>query len=179
MAGETLARRYAQAVFDLASEGHKVAEVGRDLRVAWDAMQEEESVVRFFYAPVIDRAEKQKVLLDAFRGKVEEIALHTLLLLVRKRRERLLPELVRQYGILEQRARGVETIVVRSARRLPADELKSLVERLSKIYGKTFEVQQFVEPNLLGGVRIRLGDVAIDGTVSGKLDELRRTLLSS
>ena len=178
MADETLARRYAQAVFDLASENEKVAQVGRDLRVAWDGMQEEESVVRFFYAPVIDRREKQKVLVDAFRGKVEDIALHTLLLLVRKRRERLLPELLRQYGKLEQQARGVETLHVRSARRLPADELKTLVERLSKVYGKTFEVQQYVEPNLLGGVRIRIGDVAIDGTVSGKLDELRRTLLT-
>lgn len=177
MADEKLAHRYAQAVFDLASEAGNVVGVGSDLRTAWDAMNAEESAVRFFYAPVIDRAEKQKVLLEAFSGKISDIALHTLLLLVRKRRERLLPEILRQYGLLEQAARGAEPLLVTSARRLPREELALLVERLSRIYGKRFEVEERVDPRLLGGVRIRMGDVAIDGTVEGRLEDLVRPLL--
>jgi F-type H+-transporting ATPase subunit delta len=177
MADEKLSRRYAQAIFALATEDAKVAEVGSDLRTAWDAMKAEESAVQFFYAPVIDRAEKQKVLLDAFSGKISDVALHTLLLLVRKRRERLLPEILRQYAMLERAARGAEPLVVTSARKLPDEELKLLVERLSRIYGKRFEVEQRVDPRLLGGVRIRMGDVAIDGTVEGRLEDLVRPLL--
>jgi F-type H+-transporting ATPase subunit delta len=178
MADETLARRYAQAVFDLATQSGKVAEVGRDLRTVWDAMKTDQSTVRFFYAPIIDRKEKQKILLDAFSRKIEELSLHTLLLLVRKHRERLLPELVRQYGMLEREGRGEKPLIVASARKLPKHELESLVQRLEKMYGKRFEVEERIDPNLLGGVRIRMGDVAIDGTVAGRLGELSRTLFS-
>jgi F-type H+-transporting ATPase subunit delta len=178
VADETLARRYAQAVFDLASEAGKIAETGRDLRTAWDAMQEDDGVVRFFFAPIIDRNEKQKVLVDAFSGKIETLALHTMLLLVRKRRERILPELLRQYTDLERASRGEEALIITSARKLPRKELDELVAALSKKYGKKFDVEERVDTSLLGGVRIRMGDVAIDGTVAGKLNELSRTLYS-
>lgn len=178
MPNEALAKRYAQAVFDLASEGSNVPGVGRDLRTVWNAMKEDDGVVRFFFAPVIERTQKGKVLVDAFKGKIDPIALHTLLLLVRKRRERLLPELLQQYAALETAARGAEPLIISSARKLPESELKTLVERLSKVYNKRFEVEERVEPSLLGGVRIRMGDVAIDGTVAGKLNELSRTLFT-
>src|SRR5438105_2915761 len=122
MANETLARRYAQAIFDLANETKKTGEVGRNLRTIWDAMREEDNVVRFFFAPIVDRVEKQKVLTEAFLGKIEEIALHSLLLLVRKRRERLLPEILTQYEALEQAARGAEPLSITSARALSKAE---------------------------------------------------------
>jgi F-type H+-transporting ATPase subunit delta len=52
------------------------------------------------------------------------------------------------------------------------------VNRLQSIYGKKFEVRQVVDPNLIGGVRITMGDRRIDGTISGQLDALARTLFS-
>lgn len=179
MPNEKLARRYAQAIFALAGEAGKIDEVGRDLHTVWDAMREDPSVVRFFVAPIIDRAEKAQILLDAFSGKIEELALHTLLLLVRKRRERLLPEIFAQYEALVQAARGAEPLSITTAHELPKAELDDIVARLSKVYGKKFDAVQHVEPSLLGGVRVRMGDVAIDGTVEGKLEELSRTLFST
>ena len=179
MANETLARRYAQAIFELAREAGNVERVGSDLHVVWDALQADEQSRRFFLAPVIDRIEKQTLLIDAFAGKIEDLALHALLLLAGKRRERFLPEILVQYDGLQRAERGVEPLVISSAHELSDEELATLTARLSRIYGKQFEVQQNVDASLLGGMKIKMGDVAVDGTVAGKLDELSRSLFTT
>ena len=178
MANETVARRYALAVFQLAEEARAVDTVGTDLHVLGDAIYDDQTTKGFFLSPVIDRKEKERVLESAFAGKAHDIALHTVLLLVRKRREALLTEIVRQYDALQLKARGEEPLTVTSAKELPAAELRALVGRLEKLYGKKFSVTQTVQPNLIGGVRIMMGDRRIDGTVEGRLEELTRTLFA-
>jgi F-type H+-transporting ATPase subunit delta len=178
MANETVARRYALAVFQLADEAQAVDAVGRDLHVLNDAIYEDETSKGFFLSPVIDRKEKERLLSDAFAGRAHDIALHTVLLLVRKRREALLGEIVRQYDDLQLQARGEEPLAITSAKQLSTDELRSLVDRLEKLYGKKFSVTQSVQPGLIGGVRIMMGDRRIDGTVEGRLEELTRTLFA-
>jgi F-type H+-transporting ATPase subunit delta len=178
MANETLARRYALAIFDLAQERGAVPVVGSDLRTIADGIFEDEATKGFFLSPVIDRKEKERILTMAFEGKTHEVALHALLLLVRKRREALLREIVKQYAELEMQARGVEALMVTSAKQLSPDQLQALVTRLEKIYDKKFEVTQRVDPQLIGGVRITIGDRRVDGSVEGRLEELTRTLFA-
>jgi F-type H+-transporting ATPase subunit delta len=178
MANETVARRYALAVFQLADEAHAVDAVGKDLHAIRDAIYEDETTKGFFLSPVIDRKEKERLLSSAFDRKAHEIALNTLLLLVRKRREALLREIVQQYDALQLQARGEDSLTITSAKQLSGDELRALVQRLEKLYGKKFSVTQTVQPNLIGGVRIMMGDRRIDGTVEGRLEELTRTLFA-
>lgn len=178
MANETVARRYALAIFQLASDANKVETVGRDLNAVARAVGDDAATQTFFLSPVVDRKEKERVLLQTFSGKVDDVALHALLLLVRKRREALLREIVRQYAQLEMDARGAERLTVTSARDLSGEELHQLVSRLERLYGKKFDVTQRVDPKLIGGVRLTMGDRRIDGSVEGRLDELSRTLFA-
>lgn len=179
MISEKLARRYAQAVFSLASDANAIERVGDDLAAIAAVLEGAPQVATFFVAPVVDRAEKERVLLTAFGGKVGEIALHALLLLVRKRREPLLSALVEQYRKLQLARRGEDALTVASARPLSGAELQALVARLERIYGKKFEVTQVVDPALIGGVRVLMGDRRIDGSVSGRLEALSRTLFAT
>ncbi|MDQ6931893.1 MAG: ATP synthase F1 subunit delta [Candidatus Eremiobacteraeota bacterium] len=178
MATEAVARRYAQAVFGLASEQRVVERVGKELRVIDDAIVGDESTKRFFLAPVVERKEKEQVILAAFGGKAHAIAVHALLLLVRKRREALLREIVEQYDKLEVAARGTEPMTVTTARALRDDELRSIVARLEHLYAKKFNVAVRIDPRLIGGVRITMGDRRVDGSIAGRLDELSRTLFA-
>ena len=90
MVSQTLARRYAVAIASVARDQNAVERVGDDLAAAARAIGEKPMVAEFFVAPVIDRPEKERVLNATFEGRVHTIALHSLLLLVQKRRERLL-----------------------------------------------------------------------------------------
>lgn len=175
MPNETLARRYASAVFQLAKEAGTVAGVQHDLHTFVQSLDADESVRKFFRSPVVDRKEKETILAQAF-DKLDPIALHTILLLVRKRRESLVEEIVVQYDALEREARGAQTLLVTSARELSASELDAIVAKLAAKFHTAFDVTQTVDPTLIGGVRITVGDMLADGTVAGRLDDIARLL---
>jgi F-type H+-transporting ATPase subunit delta len=175
MPNEKLARRYATAIFQLASDAGEIDGVGHDLHTFVAALAADAEVNRFFRSPVVDRNEKSAVIGQAF-DKLHDIALHAILLLIRKRREALAPEIVAQYDILEREARGAQTLNITSARPISKGELDDLVAKLAAAFKTTFDVTQSVEPDLIGGIRITVGDKRIDGTIAGRLDDLARML---
>lgn len=172
----TLARRYAVAVYALAVERNAVERIGADLERIASIVDLDERTKQFFLAPVISRDEKERVLAKAFDGHVDEVAFHTLLLLVRKHRETLLASILEEYRALQLAGRGVESLTIASARPLSGDALKRLVERVEAVYGKRFEPRLVVDATLVGGARLMMGDRLIDGTVAGRLDEIARQL---
>jgi F-type H+-transporting ATPase subunit delta len=175
MPNEKLARRYASAIFQLAAEAQAVPAVGHDLHTFVAALAADNDVNKFYRSPVVDRKEKAAVIAQAF-DKLNVIALHAILLLIQKRRETLAPEIVAQYDILERQGRGAQTLQVTSARPLAKADLDDLVAKLSAAFKTPFDVTQSVDPELIGGVRLTMGDKRIDGTIAGRLDDLARML---
>lgn len=77
---------------------------------------------------------------------------------------------------MERAARGVEIVTIQSARPLAAADRTRLLAQLEAIYRKKFEVTEVVNPSLIGGLRIVMGDRRIDATISGRLSALARDL---
>ena len=179
MVNETLARRYATAIFSLAAQRGATDSVGTELERISNTIQGDALAKEFFVAPIVSRADKERVLTATFGSSVQEVSMHAVLLLVRKRREALLPTIVAEYRKMQLQARGEEALTVTTARAMDPNELRAVVERLERLYGKKFEAKQVVDPNVIGGMRILMGDRRIDGTVSGRLDELARTLFGA
>ena len=175
MANETVARRYATAVFSLAKERDAVQDVQHDLHTVTATFDSDETIAKFFRSPVVDRKEKAEIIGRAF-DKLHELALHTVLLLVRKRREALLDEIVNQYDLLEAQARNALTLRIETAKELSQPEIDDIVRRLAATFKSSFDVKQVVNPALIGGVRITMGDRRIDGSLAGRLDDLAHLL---
>jgi F-type H+-transporting ATPase subunit delta len=176
MVSRTLARRYAVAVASLAAEQKVVDRVAEDLKALSAALSTPGLVREFFVSPVIDRPAKERVLLQILDGKIHPVSLHTVLLLVRKRREVLLGAMVDEYLALERAARGVETLTLESARPLDRAEYGRLIARFEAVYGKKFEVTEVLDRSLIGGLRVMIGDRRIDDSIAGRLDALAREL---
>jgi len=176
MGNETVGRRYAVAIFNLARESQAVESVGRDLRAAKVAIYGNDGVRRFYLSPVFPRSQKEALLKEAFGNSLSATALHALLLLVRKRREALLPAIASEYDKLALDAAGKEPLEIVTAHELAQSELNTIVVRLSRVYGKSFDVTQRIDPELLGGVRLTMGDRRVDGSLAGRLDDIARRL---
>ncbi|MGB6520465.1 MAG: ATP synthase F1 subunit delta [Candidatus Cybelea sp.] len=176
MVNQTLARRYAVAVDMIARERAIGEKIAADLTAIAAAIGDRGKIYEFFSSPVVPRPDTERLLTEAVGEKVDPVALHTLLLLVRKRRESLLGALVKEFLALQRAARGAETLVMTSARPLERHEYVELVAKLERAYGKKFEVTQEVDPKLIGGVRLMMGDRRIDASIAGRLDSLAREL---
>lgn len=178
MANETLARRYATAIFDLAMQAKIADRVGDELQGVCDMIFANELMTEFFVAPIIDRGVKESTLHAALSARLHDLSLHTILLLVRKRRESLLPEIIVQYRNLQRSARGAEPLIIATAVPLTQEQTSELVGTLSTTYSKTFDVTCSVDTDLIGGVRVTMSDKRIDGSVAGRLESLTRSLLA-
>ena len=174
---DSIAKRYTDAVFALARERGETARVGDDLAAVAAVLAADEPGRAFFASPVIQREEKAKAVIAVFEGRVHEITLHLLLLLVRKRRESLITAIAEQYAAALREERGETPLTVVSARALSQSALAALKARLDGIFRKNFQVSQRVDSTLIGGLQLQFGDRRYDGSIDGRLTALASQLL--
>lgn len=173
----TLARRYAGALFETARQADVVDRVESDLGMITYSLQTMPRLSEVLNHPLISRARKKGIASDIFRGKVEDVTLRFLDLVIEKRREEILPEVEPEYVRLANEHRGVITVAVTSAVPLTGDEVKALKAKLDEFTGKNADLELSEDPDLIGGLTIRIGDTVIDGSVRGYLASLREQML--
>lgn len=173
-----VAKRYAKALFELASASGSVQQVESQLKLIVDATGQNEDLEKFLSLPGIDPAAKIKLLKDSFGSEVSELVYQTLELMIERGRQLGIPNLYEAYVKIAGEALGQAHAVVYAAQQLSDDELASVATQFGQVTGKKIIAQQIVNPALLGGVQVRIGDRLYDGSLSGKLERLQKTLNS-
>lgn len=179
MLKDSIAQRYSTALFSLAKERSEVPHVSAELDSFVRALDSDQELSDFYASPVVDRNVKEQILHSVLDGRAGELTLNFLVLLVRKRRENLLPIVARQMHEMLDREAGRQPAAIGSPMPLDQLQLDELKARLSKVYGSDIIPDTRVTPDLLGGLVVQVGDRYVDASVSGKLEELRRHLLAT
>lgn len=174
MRPSTTARRYAEAAFAVARRDGDLVGWLQDLQAADEALQDPE-VGNFFRDPDVSREDKLATLGKLIR-EVRPHVLNLLRLLAVRQRLYLLPNVVAEFARLEHEARGIDEAHVTVARAVSAAERQDIVRRLEQLTGKKVEIHVQVDPAILGGIVVRIGDRLIDGSVAGRLVRLRQEM---
>lgn len=172
-----IARRYAAALFDVTASTNTQHHVEADFAALKPLLSEGNMFAKMLASPLLSRSEQEKAVLAVLKhGKAHAKTSEFLGLLARKKRLRLLAEIIAQYEGMLSKARGELPVEIVSALPLKEKDASSIGERLSKIYGKQVKLAVKQNTGLLGGVVITIGSLQLDGSLSGKLQRLRNKL---
>lgn len=174
---QTAARVYAKALFDIAVAGGALSQVSDELNAVRSALMGLDPELRgFFDMPQLRRDDKRRMINSAFGSRVSRPVLGLLNVLVEKRRESLLDTIVSEFDDLVDQHTGRVQASVTSARKLDADLADALRAALEQRTQRQVVLRQRVDPDVLGGIRVSLGDLVLDGTIRRGLSDMRRTL---
>jgi F-type H+-transporting ATPase subunit delta len=177
MSGEAVARRYARAVFELARDEGRVAEIARELGAFAEAYESSSDFRAMAHTPALGDSDREAVVREmASRLGVSETARRTVTLLAERQRLSVLPDLVRQLRELADDHLGVIRARVKSARALSPAYVERLKQRIEEATGKQVLLEVTEDPSLIAGVLTEIGDRVIDGSVRGRLNRLADSL---
>jgi F-type H+-transporting ATPase subunit delta len=176
-ARKSTARRYAEAIFEIADRDGNVETWLEQLQTIASVVSDE-SIVRGLEDPNVPIERRLAALAGAVgSGMVPQMS-NLLPLIVRRRRVGMLPQIAREFRRLYNKKAGIVEATAVSAAPLDEHELTALRSRLEQMTGARIELDTRVDPSLLGGIQVRLGDRLIDGSVRGRLERLRNRLAS-
>jgi F-type H+-transporting ATPase subunit delta len=170
------AKRYADALFQLGKEKGTLEEYGKDLRIVKEVFEDNEELYDFLLHPKVDGTQKEKLITDSLQGLHTDVV-NTMKLLVQRHRTTLIPSIVDAFVERVNDALGIEVATVYSVRELTNDEKEALKVSFSKRIGKsTLEFENVIDPELMGGIKVRVGNTIYDGSLSGKLQRIERDI---
>jgi F-type H+-transporting ATPase subunit delta len=171
----TIARPYAEALFS-AARAQSAADTWLPLLVVLDQAVADPQVASLTGDPRLSNDQKFDLIIAVVRAKLPSQIAAFLHLVIDNDRLSILPEVASQFRRLKNDADGTADCLIESAFALSDTQLADLLKRLGSKFSGRLKPQVRVEPQLIGGVRITVGDRVLDGSVRARLDAMRTQL---
>ncbi len=168
------ASRYAKSLIELADEQGALEEVNDDMRLFNEVCEENYEFRLMLKNPVIKHDKKRQILNEVFKGKVHKLTLAIFDIITRKNREPILPSIAKEFILQYNVKKGIEVATVTTAVPLSDDLREEIREIVLKVGGrKSVELKEIIDPELIGGFILKVGDKQIDDSLQSKLKMLR------
>ena len=174
----TTSREYAEALFELAVQADVTQETSEGVETVISALMQMPEYRALLASPAISKEERLNALDTAFRGKIPDILLAILRMMVSRGHVSALSGMARDYEELARGYRGESMAVVTSAVPLKEAETVVLREKLEKKLARKITLQCQVNPDLIGGILVEVDGRVIDGSIRNKLDEIKEVMNS-
>ena len=178
MRDTTIARNYAHALLALARKADDLAAWGRMIDDVANAIDRDDRLRRFLAAPQISADQKNAVLSKAFEDRAPRLFLRYLQRLVKNRRQMLIPEIANEYRDLVDEVEGRVHAQVTLAKPVDEEQRAVIARYLTNTLGRPVVPQVRINPNILGGIVVRVGDRVMDGSVRRRLGILRNRMVA-
>jgi F-type H+-transporting ATPase subunit delta len=170
---EEIAKVYARSLFEVARDQGKLDDVREQLGQFADALDDDRSLTTFFFSPYFSTDEKKDGLHKAIDG-AEPIFLNFLELLLEKHRMPVIHRVRRDYDQLWREENKLLSVQVTSAIELDEQIVKDLGDRIAEQTDRRIDLTTIVEPDILGGIVLRVGNSILDASIRNRLEQLRR-----
>lgn len=173
-----VARRYAQALYEIGEATNSLEVLEKELKEVVETIEGSRELQKVLYHPQVLPSEKKKILKAIFGAEYSAEAMKFLGLLVEKRRENYIVGIAAEFVALVNKARNTAAASITSAVELSEENKQELLKVLAKLSGKEVSPTFEVDPSLIGGVVVRVGDKVIDGSIKTRLATLKSRLMS-
>ena len=174
MSGSRAAVRYAKAILSFALEQSKEVEVNEDMLLIDTTIEESEDLQLLLNSPVIKSELKKVALKEIFTTKVTSLTIGLIDLLIDNKRLSILSDVTKKYTVLFDKLKGIEVAKVTTAIPLTEALNKQVLSKVKEITGKDATIENIINPDIIGGFILRIGDVQYDASVANKLQGLKR-----
>ncbi len=182
MQHDALAMTYARSLFEMAEEAGgraKIEEIADELEQLLEFVRSNASFRAFLDSPIIDRARRRESLHRLFNGRVTDLMLRFLLVLNGKGRLNRLESIAAAYDHQVQEHFGRIEVDVITAAPIGSEAQRAVRERIQRALNREPVLHMYTDPKMIGGVKLRIGDQLIDGSVETLLRRMKRDLLRS
>lgn len=170
---EEIARVYSEALFEVAQDKGKLDEIHEQLGEVSDVLAENRDLQVFFFSPYFSSAEKRDGISRAIDGAEPELV-NFLELLAEKHRMPALFRVRRRFDELWAKENKRLGVTVTSAVELDSSIVESIGAEIKRQTGQTIELQSEVDPSIIGGLRLQVGNMVLDASIQSRLEKLRR-----
>lgn len=173
---ELVAKRYSNALFEVALETDRLDSMGEELSLITASLEEHGDLFKALKSPLIKSDEKKEMLRAIFQDHLSKELMNFLFIIIDKQRGGDLLEIGREYRMLVAAHQNTIEAVATTAVEMSEKQISALSEKLSQTSGKTVTLQNIVDPAVVGGVFVKIGDKVIDGTMKRRLTEIEEQL---